>query len=263
MNQIIKVAIVNYLNTTPFIYGLKHGPLNEKIKLIECIPSECASLYQKGLVDLSLVPVGAIHHVSDQRISDFGIASDGPVASVCILSEVPLDQITSVYLDYQSRTSVLLARLLFHKFWKLNPFFLNAKAGYEVDIKGNKAGLVIGDRALALKSKYSYVFDLGLAWKEYASLPFVYAVWLQTRKLPSEFIELFNQSLALGVSSIPSIVKNHPAAQQEMLSRYFSENIHYPLTPAYDQGLEQFLSESQIYATEMNAEGDRLIKESA
>lgn len=258
----IKVAIVNYLNTTPFIYGLKHGPLNEKIQLIECIPAECASLYQSGMVDLSLVPVGAMNQDLDHRISDFGIASDGPVASVCILSEVPLDKITSVYLDYQSRTSILLARLLFNKFWKLNPVFLNAEAGYETDIKGNKAGVVIGDRALALKSRYAYVFDLGQAWKEYTALPFVYAVWLQTTILSSEFIELFNQSLAFGVNSISAILKDHTPTQQEMLSKYFSENIRYLLTPDYDQGLDRFLSESRIYTKQMNAEPERANKES-
>jgi chorismate dehydratase len=263
MDQKIKVAIVNYLNTTPFIYGLQHGPLNDHIKLIECIPSECASLYQSGEVDLSLVPVGALNQQAGRRISDFGIASDGPVASVCILSEVPLEKITAVYLDYQSRTSILLARLLFNKFWKLKPVFLNAETGYELNIKGSIAGLVIGDRALELKSHYPYVFDLGEAWKEYASLPFVYAVWLQTRVLPLDFIELFNLSLAYGVNSIPAILQSHTTTEQDMLSRYFSENIQYQLTSAYDLGLERFLSESHVFNTQFNADRERAKKESA
>ena len=45
----------------------------------------------------------------------FCIGCDGPVASVCLFSEVPVEEIRTVLLDYQSRTSVALAEILFEK----------------------------------------------------------------------------------------------------------------------------------------------------
>jgi chorismate dehydratase len=259
----IKVAIVNYLNTAPFIQGIQEGPLSNDIELIECTPALCASLYHSGNVDLSLVPVGAMNPLIDRRVSDFGIASDGPVSSVCLLSQVPVEHISSVFLDYQSRTSAILIRILFDKFWKLKPAFVPAEPGYESNILGNKAGLVIGDRALELKSKFEYVYDLGQAWKAYSDLPFVYAVWLQSKILSTDFIQKFNQSLSQGVERIPALVMKHTLEDQIRLGKYFSENIRYRLTPRYDEGLNRFFRESKSLLMENNTGREKFKQEPA
>jgi chorismate dehydratase len=51
---------------------------------------------------------------------------------------------------------------------------------------------VIGDAALLLSSgtspvaaEYPYQIDLGLAWKEWTGLPFVFAVWVAQRTIPA------------------------------------------------------------------------------
>jgi chorismate dehydratase len=70
------------------------------------------------------------------------------VASVCIFSEVPIHEIKEVLLDYQSRTSVRLARILLKEFWNVDPILTDAKEDFREHISGTTAGVVIGDRAL-------------------------------------------------------------------------------------------------------------------
>ena len=43
-----------------------------------------------------------------------------------------------------------------------NPKLIYSDIGFEKNISGNNAGLVIGDRAFDLNKKYKYVYDLSL-----------------------------------------------------------------------------------------------------
>src|SRR5688500_8622220 len=109
----IKVGIVNYLNTKPLLYGIERSPVLEEIELIKDYPSNIASALLKNEIDVGLVPVAIIPRLKYyELITDYCISCDGPVASVCLFSDVPLAEVETVLLDYQSRTSVELARIL-------------------------------------------------------------------------------------------------------------------------------------------------------
>lgn len=251
MHDKVKVAIVNYLNTKPFIQGLKASNIGPTIELIECIPADCAKLYLEGKVDLSLVPVGAlVDAISIDRVSDFGIASDGQVSSVCIFSNVPIEKIKAIYLDYQSRTSVLLTKVLLKNYWHLDPVFLNSGEGYETMISGDVAGLVIGDRALEYKPDHAFVYDLGEIWKLYTGLPFVYAIWLKTTAITPHVLDHFNLALQEGVHNIENLILQYPSRQRAMLTTYFHQNIRYKLDAAYDEGLRRFILEARELSNE-------------
>ena len=51
-----------------------------------------------------------------QIISDYCIGADGEVDTVCVYSNVPILEIESIALDYQSRTSTELLRLLLNEY---------------------------------------------------------------------------------------------------------------------------------------------------
>ena len=107
----IKVGIVSYLNTRPLIYGLKLEPIVSQIELIEDNPARLAEMLKNNEIDLGLIPVAAIAELNESYLSgDYCIGTEGEAASVCLFSEVPLEQIEKVYLDYQSRTSVELLK---------------------------------------------------------------------------------------------------------------------------------------------------------
>ncbi len=241
----LKVTAVSYLNTKPFLYGIFKSQLNEEIDLKLDIPSECARRLVSGDADLGLVPVAVIPEISNAHIiSDYCIGSTSEVRTVCIVADRPLEELQTIYLDYHSRTSVELCRILLKNFWQLGIQLIHAQPGFEQMIGDRTGALVIGDRAITISEKHSYFYDLGEAWRAHSGLPFVYAAWVSNRPLEQDFIDRFNAALKLGIDHIPQLMFILPSPQPGFdLEKYFTENISYRLDSAKREGLSTFLSE--------------------
>lgn len=241
MERKIKVGAVSYLNTVPLLYGIEHSSVIGDIELTVNYPSVLARQLKEGEVDVALLPVAAMASIPNCKIiSDYGIAADGNVASVAIFSHVPMDEIDSLYLDYQSRTSVQLAKILLKNYWKKDIDFKQADEHYIENIEGTAAGVIIGDRALAQLNNFEYVYDLSEAWKEYTGLPFVFAAWVANKDLPQGFIDEFNQANAAGLENIDLIIKNMTSTHTD-LKAYYTQSIHYRLDDDKKKGLNKFL----------------------
>ena len=234
---------MSYLNTKPLLYGLEHGQMSNEVELVLDYPANLVRLLQSNQIDIGLIPVGALPSLGDNHIiSDYCIGTEGEVASVAVFSEVPMEEIDTVLLDYQSRTSVMLCKILFEKHWKKKVQFIDAKDESYIDnIRGNVAGLVIGDRALKIRSKFSYIYDLGLGWKEMTGLPFVFAVWVRKKEISGEFIPLFNEANGMGLSKINLIIDYNNESIYPM-DMYFRKNISYRLTEGMRESMSLYLS---------------------
>ncbi|MBT4881732.1 MAG: menaquinone biosynthesis protein [Flavobacteriales bacterium] len=240
----LKISAVSYLNTVPFIHGLKQSELIHSISLQLDYPSICADKLINGIVDLALVPVAVIPKLLQAHIiSDYCIGANGAVDTVCLYSDVPITEIESIALDYQSRTSVALLKILLKEYWQLNPELKKADVGFEENIKGKHAALVIGDRAFALNDKHAYIYDLSAIWKEMTGLPFVFAAWVANKKLPQDFIIAFNKALEKGLSDIDTALvlegANYPNCTNP--EDYLNNKISYNLDAEKQKGMELFL----------------------
>lgn len=238
----IKVGIVNYLNTAPLIYGLKNSAIIDNIELIPDYPANLAKDLLNGSIDLGLVPVTILPQLPQWWLtSDYCIGCEGPVASVCIFSDVPLEQAERVLLDYQSRTSVELAKLLIKNYWKLDTELVDATEDFQQHIHGKTAGLVIGDRSFEQRKGSKYAYDLGEAWKSFTGLPFVFAAWISNKPLDADFIKLFNEANAFGVENIPEVIATLNFNSSVDLEEYFKKYISYNLNDAKRNALRKFL----------------------
>ena len=239
----IRVGIVNYRNTKPLIYGLEREPMRSKIDLVGAYPSKLAQMLLEGEVDVGLIPVAAIPQLKEYHIvGNYCIGAEAEIASVCLFSEVPLDQIEKVYLDYQSRSSVALLKWLMKESWGIDPEILQAvDESYRKEIRGTTAGLVIGDRALEQRKVSTFIYDLGSEWRGITGLPFVFAAWVSTRPLPEDFIREFDTANALGLNFIDEIVKDNPYDVYD-LKKYYTLHLSYELTEAKRAGMARFLS---------------------
>ncbi len=232
---------MSYLNTKPLIYGFEKGMMKEVIELVSDYPSRVASMLLQDEIDLGLIPVAVIPKLKDPHIvSNYCIGASGPVASVCLFSDVPVPEIKVVLLDYQSRTSAALVKILLKNYWKISPTFTDAQAGYEERVKGNTAALIIGDRALEQTPRFHYVYDLAEAWLAMTGLPFVFAAWVSNKKLPENFMRDFNNATGEGLKHIDEIVSQNPFTACD-LKTYYSHNIDYNLDAAKMEGMKLFL----------------------
>ena len=242
MQRKIRVGAVSYLNTKPLVYGFDHGMMAESIDLKIDFPSKIASMLLNDEIDVGLVPVAIIPEMKEYYIvSDYCIGSAGEVASVCLFSEVPVDKIERILLDYQSRTSVELLKILIKNYWHTDPVFENTSGNYQSGISGTTAALVIGDRALEQRKKSTYIYDLGAEWEEYTGLPFVFAAWISNKKLDETFITDFNKANVAGLNNIDAVVRenNFPVFN---LKDYYTEYISYNLDEPKKDGLALFLN---------------------
>jgi chorismate dehydratase len=241
LNSKIRVAAVSYLNTKPLLYGIEHSDIINDIEIIVDYPSQLAKMLQEGSIGLALLPVAAIPNIKDANIvSDYGIASDGNVVSVALFSQVPMAEIKTVYLDYQSRTSVRLAQLLMERHWKKQVEYKAATEYYIDYINGTNAGVIIGDRALKQLHNFEYVYDLSAAWKKYTGLDFIFAAWVANKKLPADFTTRFNAANAEGLKHLDTIIAENPFPYYD-LHTYYTKNIKFYLDDEKKKGLAKFL----------------------
>ena len=243
----IKVSCVSYLNSQPFIYGLKNNSIINEIELSLDVPSICAQKLLSGSVDIGLVPVAIIPELKEPHIiSDYCIGADGKVETVLLLSDVPLESIETILLDYQSRTSVLLLRILAERSWKISPQWVDGEKHFEKRITGTTAGLVIGDRTFALKNNFKYIYDLAEEWKKLTSLPFVFACWVSDKKISADFISRFNSALENGLKNIPLVASQYPSNGFSVLD-YLTKKVSFTLDAKKKEAMKLFLEMSGAY----------------
>jgi len=237
----VRVGAVSYLNTKPLIYGIEKGMIKEEADLLIDYPSKIASMLLEDEIDVGLVPVAIIPEMKEYHIiSDYCIGSVGKVASVCLFSEVPLNKIKTILLDYQSRTSVALLKVLIRDFWEIKVLFENTSGNYQTKISGTTAGLVIGDRALQQRKISPFIYDLGEEWKKFTGLPFVFAAWISNKKLDADFIQKFNEANAFGLNKIDEVVNQNPYEVFD-LHHYYTDCISFEMDEKKKKGLEIFL----------------------
>ena len=235
------MGAVSYLNTKPLIYGFNNGEMKDEIDLVVDHPAHIAEMLKNDQIDVGLVPVAIIPELKEHYIiSDYCIGADGEVASVCLFSEVPLKKIETVLLDYQSRTSVELLKILMKEYWMIDPVAESTSSDYCKNIKGTKAGLIIGDRALEQRNISAYKYDLGMEWKKFTGLPFVFAAWISNKKLSSNFIDSFNKANKTGLQHIEKVVAENPFSFFD-LTKYYTSYIKYSLDENAKKGLSAFI----------------------
>ena len=246
MKEKINVVAVSYLNTLPFIYGiLDDKDLMSQINLRLEYPSKCSDLLKSGEVDLGLIPIiELIDMPYSEIIGEYCIGAEGKVKTVMLYSNCPLNEISSIALDYQSRTSVMLVQILAKNFWKINVEFFVADEDYIDDISNNNAGLVIGDRTFNLKDSFLYQYDLAEEWFKYTNLPFVFACWVANKPLSDVFKQQFSNALKYGLEYKSYVIDEYAKNQNTNidLEQYLCEYISWDFDSQKEAALKKFFS---------------------
>lgn len=242
----IRISAVKYANTYPFIYGLTESGFEKRVILETDHPADCAEKLISGRVDVGLIPVATLPLLKEYHIiSDYCIGANGDVRTVMLLSNCPFEEIETIYLDYRSRSSVNLSKILAKNSWKKDFNWINTSKGFDFkNIGRNEAVVLIGDQCFEYENSFRYKIDLAREWKEFSGLPFVFACWTANKKLDDEFIEEFDNALQFGVKNIDAVVEKFGKTGTitgNVLKRYLTENIDYDFNDEKKKGLKLFL----------------------
>ncbi|MEG1649744.1 MAG: MqnA/MqnD/SBP family protein, partial [Rikenellaceae bacterium] len=203
------ITAVSYLNTIPFVFGINRASSSLHSKLLLDVPAKCSENFISGKVSIALIPAADLRLLSSYKlITNYCIGAVSNVRTVVVVSNAPLDQITTIYLDSHSHTSVQLVKILAREKWNITPAFEDLTDYSTIDYNSSsKAYLLIGDKVFDNENKFTHTYDLAAEWIEHTSLPFVFAVWVARDSVSSVEIDNLNRALHYGVTHIEEAVK--------------------------------------------------------
>ena len=254
--RVPRLGRIPWINCFPVYGAMDRGIVAPRSELISGTAAELNDLLAAGELDLSVVSAveyarnAAAYHL----LPDLAISCDGPVQSVALFSKRPVHELdgATVLRTASSRTSVLLLELLCRHRWRVAPRFATVRAESS-DLRAlagfpHEAVLVIGDACLVLASQaaYPYMTDLGLAWKEWTGLPFVFAVWAARRDTDHRTAQVVHQALlesrAWGLDHLDELADAAAVAtgvSRAVVRAYFGD-LDYALSYRHLAGLTDF-----------------------
>lgn len=210
-----------FLNARPLVEGLSPLVLDTPARLVE--------RFERGELDVALLPVVAGETAGLARVGDLGVAADGPVESVLLFLRRLPGEVRTIRMDPASRTSRVLAAILLREVYGARP----SEAATGAD-----AELVIGDAALVRARGMERRLDLAAVWKGWTDLPFVFAAWYGS----ASAAPALEEAHARGLARIPEYAcSTGTELPPDDLERYLRERIRYRLGAREDEGLRRFL----------------------
>jgi len=243
-----RVCAVSYLNTVPLVWGLLHDPsLQGTFDLRFALPSECADQLARGEADIGIVPVIEMARQGMDYFPGTGIACNGPVRSILLISKVPFRDVRTLATDSGSRTSAMLSQVILAERFGVRPQVFSHPAALEEMLAKADAALLIGDAALRVDpATLPYeTLDLGAEWVAMTGLPMVFAVWAGRKEVIREANgRAFLQSCRYGLAHMDDMVRAEPAARnfsEEVVRRYLTQHIVFELGERDYEGMRLYI----------------------
>ena len=240
----IKITAVSYLNTIPFIYGLKHQSSFASDMLL-CPPASCADNYIDKKADIALLPAAVVPQLKDtQIITDYCIGAVQAVRTVQIMCDCSIKEVKRVFLDPHSRTSVQLAGWLAAKVWKIAPEWCALEGGYDnlaARAEDGDAFLLIGDKVFDHENDFRNRFDLAEQWQKATGLPFCFAVWVARKGTPYSVTDELQHAFTFGIEHIYEAVVDFGFDKKPYDAyEYLTRNIDFLFDEQKRKALEKF-----------------------
>ena len=247
------IAAVSYLNTVPFIYGIRHAD-KLRAELLLAPPSACARNFIDRKADIALVPAGALPLMDDAEIvTNYCSGAEKSVRTVTVMSNVPIGEATVIHLDSHSMTSALLVRILAAELWHIRPEWRELTDYSAAEHPAEReAFLFIGDKVFGYEGKFRYTYDLADCWRELTGKPFVFAVWVARKGSAPELIDALESSLELGVERIWEAIVESVHSEKDHEYCYLTENIDLLFDYQKRQALELFRDKVKKFTPRAN-----------
>jgi chorismate dehydratase len=221
---------VPYLVGRPVDEGLAAEP---GIEFTRAVPARLARGLADGSLDVALVSSIELFRLPGASYLDGPcIAGEARVSSVQVFLRKSLPEVASLALDPASRTSVVLAQVV----WPgRRPTLVSVPEGSDPRAAVADAWLRIGDAALRehLAPGSPPVFNPSEAWRERTGLPFVFALWVARAGVELEpWGPAFARSRAVGRARMETLAREAAASWRvaEAATRHylFEECLYEP-----------------------------------
>lgn len=200
----LKVGWIDYANCSPLLLQIEHRLPGTGISLEHGVPAQLNAALAAGEIDLCISSSIEFARHADEYFVLPGhcIGSDGPVQSVLLLTNRPVQELSAerLLVTAESATSVVLLEILLARHWGLSGFSIeSSRLPWREALTQAPGVLLIGDAALraAMDGGAPHCYDLGAVWKDMTGLPFVFALWQVTQTAVAREPENLLRLLAL------------------------------------------------------------------
>ena len=236
-----KIIAVSYLNTIPFIYGLRHHS-KFGAELLLAPPADCYKNFVEGKADIALMPAAMVPSLPDAEIvTDYCIGASGDVRTVVVVSNTPIERVQRILLDPHSKTSVQLCGYLAKNLWHIEPEWveLDDYALLDTPTDGD-AYLIIGDKVFDNEGKFRYSYDLASEWHRATGLPFAFAVWVARKGLSYDIHDELQAAFTFGVEHIYEAILESDYTDRDYAYEYLTRNIDFLFDIQKHNALKKF-----------------------
>jgi chorismate dehydratase len=238
-----------FLNAQPLLVPLLNIAEETGLEMVVDVPAQLAEMLKAGSLDLAMIPtVEYLKEADRYRLLDgVCIASRKKVATVLLISKLPVEDIKTLALDERSRTSVALLKILFAERFHPEIVFAPSVPDPVAMLKDHDAALIIGDQNFSLPTlpKEAEIYDLSEEWYQKTGKTFVHAVLAVREGVPLEksVCEAIQSARRQGIQNIPTIASNFAAAKGLDLAvceDYLRHKIIYDLGQEELEGMTLF-----------------------
>jgi chorismate dehydratase len=236
----MRVGRIPYLNCEPFFHRL------QGVELVDLTPRRLGEAMAARELD-----AGPLSLMDYQRLESlltplpYGIGCPEGARSVLVFSDRPLSALggARVGITGETSTSVELLRVLLALRYEVEPA---AWVGAEDQ---SDAVLLIGDQAIRRVTgglPARHVTDLGLDWREWTGLPFVFARWAVASRVPAWELRAFESALGTaldrGLDALTAIAATRrDLGWTEAQVEAYLRNFAFRLGPDEEKGAAEFL----------------------
>lgn len=265
----LRIGRISYLNLRPIFRGLEKTVEEEgRYRFFDGHPAMVNAKLRSGEVDAS--PSSSIVYLKNPEdyslIEGHSISSFGAIRSIYLFSRLPMEELkgSTIGITNQTETSAALLKIVLKKFLGMDFKTSVTRLPAARCLRTRRACLAIGDDAMLAGKQMGkkggpaacFIYDLGLIWKEYTGLPFVYALWIarkdsvaQNKKAFGLFRRDLERAKQYALAHLEEASREKPLKGLDAgeVFRYW-KGISYGLGPMEKKGLSLF----RRYARELD-----------
>lgn len=232
----LKIGSVAYSNSLPLTHYLPWA-------LSKDTPAALTEQILNNSLDVALLPVASILQHNLQAYPEAGlIGCEGLVKSVGFFTKPhieSLDDIQTLYLDTESKTSVLLAQVILKHHLQRNLKSIQLVPLSQCHLAD--AQVLIGDKALFFSEPGYTYHDLGELWKQYTGQGFIFACWASKKPLSRLLIADLLEAKEKGLANLEKIADaTIEPAHRVLVLDYWQNNVVYQLNESVKKGFAIF-----------------------
>lgn len=232
-----RIALVSYLDTVPFAYGIRHAE-NLRAELLSSSAAGCIDAVAEGRADMALVPAAMARDLKNTRILTSYCVASNASGCICMSSDVPLQRIARIVYDADTLVTEHILRTLAAKLWRIAPEIVERHT-LPADWSASETDAEVGAQPTGRR----YTFAVDGEWRRLTRTPLVLGVWVVRTDVSPEESDELERALTFGLEHVWEALVEYGHQQHPESYLRLTQKIDYLYDEEKDKALKKLWRE--------------------